>query len=226
MTDTNWMVKGAILKDYLEACKTADLKTFKRDIRLNRIFEHSTVEQGQAYLNHILKVNPRLLDNVFTNDLIGNPVMYDWGNGLYMSPSTLQYIAVLANLIELCGSLDGLRIVEVGGGYGGQCKTVLDVYPHAHCEIIDLPEACELQRRYLGVNTDVICIDTIPTAKFDLFISNYALSEIPDNEKYIELASRCKHGYITCNTDMVELPWQHNRTPDITNEPNNYILSW
>lgn len=220
------MIKGNILTDYLEACRTADLKTFKRDIRLNRIFEHASIEQGKAYLNHILRVNPVLLDNIFTNDLLGNPVVYNWGNGIYYSPSTLQYIAVLAELVKLCGSLDGLRIVEIGGGYGGQCKTVLDVFKIMLYHIIDLPEACELQLRYLANKPAHISIPNIIDQEYDLFVSNYALSEIKDNTAYTDIARRCKHGYITCNTDFVKLDWPHERKPDITNEENNYILIW
>ncbi len=136
---------------------------------------------------------------------------------------------MLANLIELCGTLDGLRIVEVGGGYGGQCKTVFDVYRPLCYYLVDLPEVMDLQANYLSETdfySNIAWIRPNYNSGFDLFISNYALSEIPNNTAYIELASRCKHGYITCNTDFVKLPWKHDRRPDITNEPNNYILSW
>ncbi len=221
----NWMVKGDVLANYLEACKTADLATFKRDPRLTAIFEHATVTQGEAYYKHVLKTNPALLSNTFTNDVVGNPIMLGWGARLYASCSTLQYIAVLANLIELCGTLDGLRIAEVGGGYGGQCRTVLDVFKPKCYHIVDLLEVLELQCRYIS-DYPVGALLLPPPDNYDLFISNYALSEIPNNTAYIELASRCKHGYITCNTDFVTLPWEHKRQPDITGEPNNYILSW
>lgn len=222
----NWMVKGKVLADYLEACKTADLNNFKRDPRLTKIFEHTSIEQGKAYLNHILKTDSKVLDNIFTNDLQGNPVIYDWGNGLYMSPSTLQYVAVLNNLIDKFGRLDFKSIVEVGGGYGGQCKTILDIYAIKRYCIVDLVPVLNLQSAYLKNNFIEYHDGPAVGGELDLFISNYALSEIPRNEHFIELASKCKHGYITCNTDFVKLPWKHERTPDITGEPNNYILSW
>ena len=226
MIEANWMVKGAVLNEYLDACKNADLKTFKRDIRLNRIFEHASVEQGKAYLDLILMQTPELLRNVFTNDMQGSPVIYDYGAGNIFSPSTLQYIGVLSNLITRFGSLDGKRIVEVGGGYGGQCRTVWDVYKPDAYRLVDLSEACELQVRYLK-DTNVRATSIIPDGEFDIFISNYALSEIPNNDSYIDLARRCKHGYITCNTDMVKLDWPHERIPDIiTERETNYILIW
>lgn len=225
-SERNWMVKGKVLADYLQACKEADLATFKRDPRLTAIFEHASALQGYQYLKHIKAIAPGLLERTWTNDLKGNPVMYDFGDGVYSSASTLQYIAVLANLIELCGPLDGLRIVEIGGGYGGQCRTVLDMFKPFVYHIVDLPEVCELQMNYLNNEPRHISLKVLPSLTYDLFISNYALSEIKDNAAYIELASRCKHGYITCNTDFVQLPWEHTRTEDITGEKNNYILEW
>lgn len=223
---SNWMVKGRILSDYLEACKTADISDFKRDPRLTTIFEHASALQGYQYLRHIKSINPELLERTWTNDLKGNPVMYDFGGGIYSSASTLQYIAVLVNLIELCGTLDGVRIVEVGGGYGGQCRTVQDVFKPMLYHIIDLPMVCNLQLKYLADAPAHISTPNVIDQEYDLFVSNYSLSEIKDNAVYIELASRCKHGYITCNTDFVTLPWAHTRTKDITDEPNNYILKW
>lgn len=225
MHDTNWMVKGQMLADYLEACKTADLSNFKRDPRLTAIFEHTSVYQGHQYLEFIEENMPAMFGKPFTNDLYGNPIQYPYKAGILVSPSTLQYIAVLVNLIQLCGSMDGLRIVEVGGGYGGQCRTILDVFKPRRYTIFDLEEVVVLQMKYLKHEHCVYWMGRAD-AEYDLFISNYALSEIKDNAEYIELASRCKHGYITCNTDFVTLPWEHTRTEDITKEPNNYILKW
>lgn len=226
MTEANWMVKGPMLNEYLQACREADMSKFKRDIRLNRIFEHSTVKQGSRYLDFILSTQPQLMKRMFTNDLTGNPIIYNWGNDMYYSPSTLQYIAVLVNLVKKFGSLDGLKIIEIGGGYGGQAKTIFDVYRPFIYHIVDLPEVCELQNRYVKDIAACLGVTQAPDVEYDLFISNYALSEIPDNGKFIELAGKCKHGYITCNTDMVKLLWRHDREEDITGEAGNYILSW
>jgi putative sugar O-methyltransferase len=228
MSNANWMVKGDTLRDYLEACKTADIKNFKRDPRLTKIFEHASIEQGAAYLSLILKQTPELFKHTFTNDLYGNPYLYEYILEYgYFSPSTLQYIGVLSNLVTKFGSLDGMRIVEVGGGYGGQCRTVLDVFKPVSYTIIDLYEVVELQKKYLdGLDVKLTSI-IMKDYCYDLFISNYALSEIPNNDAYIDLARRCKHGYITCNTDMVKLDWPHDKQPDIiTERETNYILTW
>ena len=220
------MVKGTWLDEYLQACRDANMNTFKRDLRLNRIFEHASIEQGLAYLDLIKTNNPQLLQYKFTNDDTGGAQVYDYGNGHIFSPSTLQYIGVLSNLITRFGSLDGMHIVEVGGGYGGQCKTVWDMFKPKVYTIVDLPEVTALQLKYLS-GTGVRVMSVPPTGEYDLFISNYALSEIPNNTEYIDLARRCKHGYITCNTDFVQLDWPHEKIPDIyTERETNYILIW
>ena len=137
-----------------------------------------------------------------------------------------SYWAHLGNIIEYIGALDGLRIVEIGGGYGGLAMLINKCRPACY-HIIDLPEVCELQRRYLA-GSQVECF-TEPTGQdYDLVISNYALSEIPDNKLYIdEVLRRSKHGYITCNTDLVKLDWPHQKLPDIPGErKTNYVLVW
>lgn len=230
--ETTWMIKGAVLTDYLQACKEAAtgslFHSFKCDPRLTAIFEHTTVEQGRAYLALVLRQTPWLLEANITNDAAGYPTIWGYERRYYFSPSTLQYLGVLSNLIHLFGSLDGLRICEIGGGYGGQARTVLDCYKPACYHIIDLPEVCELQRLYLNVHAGTVdCFEVPRDCDYDLVISNYALSEIKYNKPYVDgVLNRSVHGYITCNTDFVSLPFTHNRLPDITREANNCILTW
>ena len=222
-----WMVKDKVLTDYLQACKEADLSNFKRDARLKKIFEHSTERQGIDYLNKVYQENISLFDNEFTNDKIGGANKY-FSDKVEYSPSTLQYIGVLSNLITHFGSLDNLRIVEIGGGYGGQARTILDIYKPACYHIIDLYEVTLLQSRYLKEFDCVDCFTQPTGQEYDLVISNYALSEIKDNDEYMkQVVMKSKHGYITCNTDFVKLPFEHKRLPDIPSEAKeNYILVW
>lgn len=221
-----WMIKDKILEQYLTACKEANINDFKRDLRLTRIFEHCSEAVGYKYLRNVIKDNAQLLDIEFTNDLYGNPVIHDYET-IKASASTLQYIGVLSNIIKEFGSLNGKRIVEIGGGYGGQCRTILDIYKPDCYHIIDLPEVCELQMRYLE-GLPVECFTEPTRQKYDLVISNYAISEIPDNSEYMEqIIAKSKHGYLTCNTEFVQLNFEHNKRSDIKGESiNNYILTW
>ena len=139
-----------------------------------------------------------------------------------------QYQTVMKRLVELFGPLDGMRICEIGGGYGGQAKAIFSSYKPGIYHIIDLPEVCELQRHYLWP-LPVGCYDSIPIGYiYDLVISNYALSEIPDNKYYIdEVLRKSRHGYITCNTDLVKLDFPHSCMADIPGERRtNYVLYW
>lgn len=218
-----WMVNGIDLNNYLQACKDADLSNFKQDRRLTKIFEHATIAQAFDYLQLIERQTPNLFENKFTNDNYGSPDIKNF-HGRKYSPSTIQYIGVLSNLIYHFGTLSDLRIVEIGGGYGGQCRTIMDVFEPACYHIIDLPEVCKLQRRYCKAE----CFSAPTKQQYDLCISNYALSEINNNETYInDVVLKSKHGYITCNTNFVELPIEHKKLPDIPNErKENYILIW
>lgn len=221
----NWTVKGDVLKNYLQACKEVDVKDFKNDWRLTPIFEHTKRIVALNYISKVKKNHPELLTKIYTNDTIGSPVLQDIG-GWYGSNSTAQYIGVLSNLMNHFGDLSGLSICEIGGGYGGQALTILDNFSPKSYDIIDLPEVnILLEKVFKG--TMVKVGSTIPKKSYDLVISNYALSEIPDNEKYLKLLKKCKHGYITCNTELLQLDFPHERYPDIEGERHtNFILIW
>ena len=62
-----------------------------------------------------------LLDRFRENDRYGKPETCSYGEHGLFSPTTLRYIKVASDISQLFGSLDGLRIIEIGSGYGGQC---------------------------------------------------------------------------------------------------------
>jgi putative sugar O-methyltransferase len=224
-----WIVKGQLMSDYLHGCKDADIDNFKNDPRLTAIWEHCSTTIANQYLINIKQDNPWLLDKIFTNDIKGGSKIVDFSDFIG-SPSTLQYIGVLSNLIKEFGPLTGMNILEIGGGYGGQALTIMDVYNTGSYDMLDLPEVLDLQRRYLNnvlITNKTKYYSSIQFKKYDLVISNYAVSEIANNEKYIEQFKLCKHGYITCNTDLVNLPFEHKKIKDVKGERDtNYILIW
>lgn len=227
----NWLVNGDVLENYLQACKEAKVEDFKNDWRFRPILEHCPKYIALSHIENVRKNQPDWLNVKWTNDNIGDPTIQDL-NGWYGSTSTAQYISVLSNLVELFGTLSNLDILEIGGGYGGQALCILDIFKPKSYTILDLPEVNELQRKVIQKSglmndiTDISFVNTIPKKKYDLMISNYALSEIPDQEPYKKLLKMCKHGYITCNTEFVNLDWAH-KMKDIDGErPTNYILTW
>lgn len=163
--------------------------------------------------------------NVELDDIQSSPVLMN----MFNKPE--QYKVVYERLVELFGSLNGKHIIEIGGGYGGQAKVICDNCTPSRYTIIDLPEVTDLQRRFLKdypvecrttpLGNDWFCLSV------DLVISNYALSEIPDNRVYMKaIVHNAIHGYITCNTDFVNIPYAK-RIADIPGErETNYVLWW
>jgi hypothetical protein len=77
-------------------------------------------------------------------------MVHDFGGIIgSFSPTTLRYIAVASSLYSLFGDLSGWRVAEVGGGYGGQAYILLAIFRLKEYAIWDIPEASQLQRRYL-----------------------------------------------------------------------------
>ena len=202
---------------YLKVCKDASetdhgFDGFKSNPDYRVVLEHVSVEQGQQYLNEIKKDVPKILDNVpkfITNDSVGNPMTHYYPDiKNFTSPTTLRYVKVLTDLIKLFGTLDGLDIVEIGVGYGGQCKIINDVFKPKSYTLIDMPEVLELSMKYLN---HFKVEHTIPQTSeymgvigmdYDLCISNYAFTEI--DRKYQDMYAgniikNSKMGYITCN---------------------------
>lgn len=210
----NWNANHSnIATRYLDICYRAanDMSVFNK-FKCNEyytpILEHATKDMGNDYINSINQLMPELLtiNRFFDNDNYGNPNTYDF---IFKkcSPTTLGYIHVLANLLHMHGTLDNFKIVEIGGGYGGQAKIINDYCMIQSYDIIDLPQVTELQNKYIEVaniaNTQTYNCNNYPTNNlYDLVISDYALTEVTDplQSEYIKnIVLNCTHGWIACN---------------------------
>jgi len=197
---------------YNAATNEDSFNSFKRHADYNSILEHVNEQEGGQYLEYINQHFPEYkeyLDKFKENDNVGGPVMFNYGEVGMISPTTLRYIKVLADLKKLFGSLDDFRIVEIGCGYGGQCKIINDYFKPKEYLLFDLPESNMLIKKYVekqGLsNTKILSLEEFnpePTESFDLIISNYALSEIRTDiqmEYFNKIISRSKRGYLTLN---------------------------
>lgn len=189
----------------------AVFNNFKRNNAYRRVLEHVPYRQGIKYLSIITDENPRLIDfleKFKENDQYGNPIKYNFSNIGYFSPTTLRYIKVLSDLIKEFGSLEKMRIIEIGGGYGGQCKIISDVFDFDTYTLVDLEPCLSLARKYLdklGVKNVNYCTSNnlLENQNYDLVISNYAFSEctITLQDIYFEkIISQSFRGYMTCNS--------------------------
>jgi hypothetical protein len=242
--------RDEILKKYLKVCKDAAenddvFETFKSHPDYHEVLEHLNKKLGQKHLDLILKNNPHLLGEPWIsdfkeNDNYGNPRVGIFTYVGELSPTTIQYISVISNLIDLYTSLAGWDIVEIGGGYGGQAKIIYDLLDVKEYHIIDLYEATLLQTKYISKfgykNFKAFPPDDFVPKEYDLFISNYAVSEVsPDDQFYyvVNVMLNCKHGYITCNQPLngMHLLKEKFKTfkisPDIEGErKTNFLITW
>lgn len=235
---------------YKAICRTAAeydevFDTFKQHEDYTPVLEHMNQQQGNGYKNIILTDNvldKSKFEKFKENDIYGSPIVYDYGTEFGMiSPSTLRYVKILSDLENHFCSLDNFNIIEIGGGYGGQAKLIMDYFNIKEYNFIDLPEALALAKKYLGKfnypNLNFLDFNNLPNKKYDLVISNYALSECSREmqEIYIDkVLNNTKYGYMIMNTirrdNIPQSEWLKKLSnvelyPDLPKTANgNYIM--
>ena len=221
------------------------------------IVDTVTQKQGQQYLQYIINTYPYLLEKMNSfqeNDKIGNPLTYPFLSQYIICPTTLRYMKIAGDIISLLDSTPTpIKIVEIGGGYGGQCKILFELLPISEYIIIDLPEVLELTKKYLqSFNIPLHCITFLSPEQLkekincDLLISNYAFSECAKKTQlfYMEkILNHAQHGYMICNylpsyginclsqQDVYEILYMQHKTCHITKETpltytKNYVITW
>lgn len=129
-------------------------------------------------------------------------LLAEWGPVLtdVLAPKAValkRYRDIAEELVEAFGPLDGMSVLEIGGGYGGQAELLLAEHGVAGYQIVDLPAPRRLQNAYLASKGFALTGPYIA----DLAISNYAMSE---TRKHVQLEHAksmrcCKRGYIRWN---------------------------
>lgn len=198
----------------LAANDDATFSSFRSNKKYKQIVETCGPNAGKNYLYLALQKQPTLgkyFKQFALSERIGDPKLFDYtvGNSNYrLAPTTLRYINVLTDLMTYFGSLDGLKIAEIGGGYGGQCKIIRDVFTFDHYTLIDLAPALALSKRFLSEfsisNVSFISPSQLDSldSQYDLIISNYAFTEISrelQEEYWSRLVCKTNHGYMLCN---------------------------
>lgn len=199
---------------YPEACIQAAndyraFNNFRRNPAYNQILEHVTQEQGAEYLR-LLSREPTILaamDRFKRNDDYGNPITFEYPGCGAVSPTTLRYVKVLAELQSLFGTLENFDICEIGVGYGGQCRVINEYCkPRTYC-LVDIRPALALSQRFLDsyILHSVVSYKTaneLHPQEYDLAVSNYAFTELPRplQEVYLrKVILESRRGYMTYN---------------------------
>jgi len=233
-------------------------KNFKKDPGYREVLEHVSGELGRKYLQVILQNSPHYHDynkisKFRENDQIGDPATHFYDEiGTNISPTTLRYVKVASDLENLYGDLRNLNVVEIGCGYGGQSKILMDLFAIKSYTYIDLDDVLELARKYIDsfpptrTNLNFLPFNEVRGSenKYDLVISNYAFTECTTEiqDVYLEkIINQSERGYITCNFisgifdlqsySLLELMGKINKNPSHKEEvplsyPGNCIIGW
>lgn len=244
--------------NYKNICRNASINknvfnNFKRDPSYVEILEHSSVEDGFKYIEFIKKNEEFLTQEVLSkfkeNDEQGNPNIVKFPEPFgWFSPSTLRYVKILLDLKNIFGTLENKKIIEIGVGYGGQSKLIMDYFNVSEYNFVDLPEVLDLTKNYLKKynykNLNFYTIDELPDKDFDIVISNYAFTECEKNIQNVyldKIINKSKSGYIIGNyignffninvMTSEELIKIIKHDVNLTEEkplthPNNYVLIW
>jgi hypothetical protein len=221
---------------------------FRRHIDYIWVVETVNKPNGLVCLNEVKKNTPELLEYLpkfCTSETQGGPelVYYD-DYDIFISPTTCRYIKVLSDMIMRFGPLDGIDIVEVGGGYGGQCKIIHDVFKPKSYTIVDIHNVLKLAVKFterFGIKLIKREVTDDSIVRYDLFISNYAFTEFdkPYQQFYdTHILQPSRMGYMICNfigqrtepaysiTDIIKLKADGKAFPEVPNSGKNIVYVW
>jgi len=221
---------------HVPVCKDAVLdetifNNFKKDVNFTTILEHTSSYNSHIFLNNAIKKYGEYMKkinwkNIMKNDSVGNASLerYDELSAIVtldnylFSPSTIAYVFKALDILNHMkeSSITNARILEIGGGYGGQAKTIYDIHELFGITIdsytiVDLHWPTKLQQKYLqnlGYNdVNFIAYEKLSNGKkefpkdFNYVISIYALSEFDNDVKdfYMNKLSNMDKYYILWN---------------------------
>ena len=243
---------------YRKACQKAvaeesTFKIFRSLPEYSRIVEEKAEKKfAKCLLAEASPIIRQKMESFQELDTIGSPATKDLSGLGRFSGTTLRYI-LIANQIEKLFSLPHeLNIVEVGGGFGGQCYILSQLHPISDYVIYDLPEANDLIRKVMKT-LDVSHVNCCsPDEPFhhetvDLFISNYAFSECSRKmqmDYFEKMIKRADRGYVLYNQissafnvdsfspkEFMELLDKNGMHPRMLQEsvmtnPGNVLITW
>ena len=204
---------------------------FKQDQNFTTILEHTGSGNSHIFLQNAINKYPDIIQKIDwkaikKNDSLGNASLEQYNelssliklDDYLFSPSTIAYVFKALDILNHIkeSSIVNARILEIGGGYGGQAKTIYDIHQLFEINIesytiIDLHWPTQLQKKYLnrlGYNEiNFISYEKLADSiqefpiDYNYLISIYALSEFDDSVKefYINKLSNMQKYYILWN---------------------------
>ncbi len=201
--------------EYLSIVKLASendevFKKFRANRQYRKILEHVTKNLGHKYLEEVYDLDfecDKLFDAVSPIDRLGSPLRYKFPNFGRLSPTTIRYVYVHLTLKKFFGNLENKKVIEIGGGFGGQAAVSTFLTPNLNWIIYDLPEVSQLQSKFMRTANPNASIAYLSGIKIkensgDILISNYALSEVSRKlqlEYISKVVCNCSKGYMAWN---------------------------
>ena len=197
-----------VVKDVVDS---GDLKDFKSRKEYKTILEHASIQEASCYYDLIMNrvrdgetIDNELIDKFKENDKLGDGETIKCEYFGEIGRSTLKYIALAYQMKDLVGEKKNLKVLEIGGGYGGQIKILCDLLDVSSVYMIDIPIVLSLQKKYLeyhGIHANIIepdKVESIYKQEFDLVVSNHAICELHRDlqDTYLPLVKNSKNGYI------------------------------
>ena len=158
------------------------------------------------------------LDKFKENDIYGTPTIVNFDVVGDMSPGTFKYIADSLDIKHYLHNFNPKKIVEIGGGYGGMCKTLSVIYDFDEYILIDLPDVIDHCRKYLNnfsnlknkityiTTEDLKSISEINNIDLSIAVSSLSECNRKTQDEYIEkIIKNSKYAYIVYNTCHIDV---------------------
>lgn len=177
------------IPQYTEICAAAAsnptiLSKFKKCFEYRLVLEHVTRSQAIQYLGFINQ-DQEILSTIkkVSTDEIGSPITYPFKDLGELSPTQIRYGKILKDINNLFVDLYKFDIVEVGIGNGGLASQIASQFELNSYRLVDLSEVLDLTQQTLKPFINLTKFEFIKPSEVgvtatDLFISNYAFSEL------------------------------------------------
>jgi putative sugar O-methyltransferase len=138
----------------LELSNSEEFYNFKQNSYYRKMLEGGPKFTGDYFLDLIKnhELYTFFIDNLevfFINDLIGNPDIYDFGDGIKGSITSIKYAYNILNILQFIQKNKINHLVEVGPGYGGLSIVLDKLINLKKITFIDLEESNAFNKRYI-----------------------------------------------------------------------------
>lgn len=171
---------------------------FRRDPLFTLFAENVSEENGRKCLAILEKNYPELLAKLQKmQDVVGNPRKAAYG----FSPTTVRYAKIVGDLTHEFGPLDKMRVLEIGSGYGGLCRTLTELASPKSYALCDFEQNLQLSLKFAGGAAEGVTLPQLPEGVFDLVVSDLAFSEMNaslQKRMIKEVFKYARRGFLIC----------------------------